>query len=113
MLWLASCRTKLYREILSIHLFLDQGSFRKPFKSTFPMQIWTYGHIIVHLRPSRGPEEVRKLEQSTIPLMALTASRFVGTVSVCHHGAGFCGLSFAHVASQLVAQSSNEMGVLA
>jgi len=36
-----------------------------------------------------------------------------GTVCVCHHGAGFSALSFAHLARQLTAQSNGELGVLA
>ncbi|KAH7104014.1 protein phosphatase methylesterase [Auriculariales sp. MPI-PUGE-AT-0066] len=43
----------------------------------------------------------------------LSSSDAKGTVCVCHHGAGFSGLSFAHLARQLTQQTSGELGVLA
>lgn len=36
-----------------------------------------------------------------------------GTVVVCHHGAGYSGLTFAYLAKELVANSGGECGVLA
>lgn len=36
-----------------------------------------------------------------------------GTVMVCHHGAGWSGLTFAAFAKQVAAESQGECGVLA
>lgn len=36
-----------------------------------------------------------------------------GTVMVCHHGAGYSGLSFACFAKELTDQTNGECGVLA
>ncbi|KAJ7644367.1 Alpha/Beta hydrolase protein [Roridomyces roridus] len=43
-----------------------------------------------------------------------TAPKFAeGTVMVCHHGAGYSGLSFACLAQEIVGQAKGECGVLA
>ncbi|KIM29753.1 hypothetical protein M408DRAFT_304699 [Serendipita vermifera MAFF 305830] len=47
------------------------------------------------------------------PVLTGQASGEAGTVMVCHHGAGYSGLSFACLAKEVVAQSKGECGVLA